>query len=368
MSPARGPPWSVLLVGPLPPPSGGMANQTRQLARLLAGDGCRVTLVQVNEAYPAWIAPIRGVRALFRLVPYLWRLWRATGRADLLHVMANSGWAWHLCAAPAVWIARIRGKPVVVNYRGGEAETFMARQSRWVLPTLKRATAVIVPSEFLEAVFARWGIVALLVPNVVDLSRFAPGERREGPPHLIVTRNLEDIYDIPTALRAFARVRQRFAGARLTVAGSGIRRDALERLAAELNVAQAVTFTGRIDNDRIHELYRSADVLMNPSLVDNMPISLLEAMAAGVPIISTNVGGIPRLVCDGETALLVSPSDPDSMAEAVLRVLVDGNLSQRLRAAGLHSVQAYTWARVRGRLFDVYSRAIDSSSSKECLS
>ena len=92
---------SIGLVGPLPPPSGGMANQTRQLAGLLADTAMAVEIVQANAPYrPAWVARVRGVRALFRLVPYVFRLWRCAGRTDLFHVMANSGWAWHLCAAP----------------------------------------------------------------------------------------------------------------------------------------------------------------------------------------------------------------------------------------------------------------------------
>src|SRR5207248_3897858 len=101
--------------------------------------------------------------ALFRLVPYTFRLWRCAGRNDLLHVMANSGWAWHLFAAPAVWVGRARGVPVVVNYRGGLAEQFLERQSAWVVPTLRHASAVVVPSAFLDRIFRRFGIV----PEVV---------------------------------------------------------------------------------------------------------------------------------------------------------------------------------------------------------
>jgi L-malate glycosyltransferase len=359
--------WSVLLVGPLPPPSGGMANQTRQLALLLADEGCSVTVVQVNAAYrPAWIGRVRGVRALFRLVPYVWRLWRAARRADLIHVMANSGWAWHLCAMPAIWIARLRRKPVVVNYRGGEAERFLLGQAKWILPTLRRASVVVVPSGFLEAIFSRFGIASEIVPNVVDLERFAPGDSHVGPPHLIVTRNLEEIYDLPTALRAFARVRDKFPGARLTVAGSGPLRDDLERFAAALGIAQDVTFTGRVENERIPELYRAADLLLNPSRIDNMPISLLEAMASGVPIVSTNVGGIPYLVRHGETALLVAPGDALAMAAAAVRVLEDPVFGRQLRAAGLDAAQAYTWSRVRRKLFAVYAHEIDTALPKEC--
>jgi glycosyltransferase involved in cell wall biosynthesis len=350
---------SVLLVGPLPPPSGGMANQTQQLARLLADDGCRVRIAQVNTPYrPAWIGSLRGVRAMFRLVPHALQLWREMRDADLVHVMANSGWAWHLFAAPAIWIGRLRGKPVIVNYRGGDAESFLATQGRWILPTLRCAAIVIVPSGFLAGVFARWGVATQTVPNIVDLERFAPGGPRGGPPHLIVTRNLEDIYDLPTALRAFARVREAFPGARLTVAGTGPKRADLERLAATLDLAHAVSFAGRVDNERIADLYKSADVLLNPSRVDNMPISLLEAMASGVPIVSTDVGGIPHLVRDGETALLVGPRDPDAMAAAAVRVLREHQVSQKLRSAGLDAVQAYTWNRVRTRLFGVYTSVV----------
>jgi L-malate glycosyltransferase len=350
---------SIALVGPLPPPPGGMANQTRQLARLLQDSGTIVEVVRSNAPYrPAWVERLRGVRAVFRLAPFLASLWRAGGRVDVFHVMANSGWAWHLFAAPAVWIARWRGRPVVVNYRGGEAEAFMAREARWVVPTLARASAVIVPSGFLAGIFRKHGIGAEIVQNIIDLSRFRPAVRSPADLHLIVTRNLEDIYDIPTALRAFAAVKRVHGGARLTIAGSGPARADLERLARELGVARDVTFAGRIDNEQIADLYRSASLLVNPTRVDNMPISLLEAMASGLPIVSTDAGGIPFLVEDGTTALLVHPGDPDAMARAILRLLDDRALADRLVAAGLAAVQAYTWDRVKPRLLDVYARVL----------
>ena len=354
---------SIGLVGPLPPPSGGMANQTRQLARLLADAAISVEIVQVNARYrPHWIGSVRGVRAVFRLVPYLRHLWRCAGRADLFHVMANSGWAWHLCAAPAVWIARLRGVPVVVNYRGGEAEQFLRRQVAWVRPTLRRAFAIVVPSGFLQDVFGQFEIAAEIVPNIVDLSRFHPGPPRAASHNIIVTRNLEDIYDIPTALRAFAVIRSAYPDATLTVAGSGPRLDALQQLAQTLGVADGVRFTGRIDNEHITELYRNADLMLNPSTADNMPISLLEAMASAVPIVTTNVGGIPHLVTDARNALLVAPGDPSGMAAAAIRVFAEEGLARRLVEAGAESAAGYTWAQVRPRLFGVYARALGVAS------
>jgi glycosyltransferase involved in cell wall biosynthesis len=357
------PELAIGLVGPLPPPAGGMANQTAQLARLLADAGVRVELVQTNAPYrPAWIERARAVRALFRFAPYLVALWRCAGRVDVFHVMANSGWAWHFFAAPAVWIAVLRGKPAVVNYRGGEAERFLNRQSAWVRPTLRRARSVIVPSGFLRDVFARHDVQADIVPNVVDLARFWPAMPQPGRLHLLVARNLEDIYDVPTALRAFARVRTTHPHAKLTVAGSGPKRAELERLCAELGIADDVRFAGRVDHERMADLYRDADVVLNPALVDNMPNSLLEAMASGVPIVSTNVGGVPQLVEHGRTALLVAPGDFEAMAAATLRVAADAQLAESLRAAGLETVQRYSWPNVRAALFAVYARAVGRAS------
>ena len=204
---------TIGLVGPLPPPSGGMANQTRQLARLLAESGLSVELVQVNAPYrpPGWSACAAFARS-FRLVPYLVSLWRSAGRVDLFHIMANSGWAWHLFAAPAIWVAHLRGIPAIVNYHGGEAETFLQRQARWIRPSLcARASASSCHPDFSKACLPAGGYATEIVPNIVDLDRFSPAPRQPGRPHIVVTRNLEEIYDIPTALRAFAQIRDQIS-------------------------------------------------------------------------------------------------------------------------------------------------------------
>ncbi|SCY24568.1 glycosyltransferase family 4 protein [Nitrosospira sp. Nsp13] len=352
------------LVGPLPPPSGGMANQTLQLAKLLRAEGATVEVVQVNRPYrPHWVGGLKGIRAAFRLIPYLAHLWQSAANVRLFHVMANSGWSWHLFAAPAIWIARIRGIPVIVNYRGGEADAFFDKSFAWIKPSLRRTDAIIVPSGFLETVFGKRGFQTRIVPNIIDLSRFSAETGmaallRTDAPHIIVTRNLELIYDNATVLRAFSIVRQTFSTATLTIAGTGPERQALEKLAAELGMADAITFTGRIDNEGMADLYRSADIMVNPSLADNMPISILEALASGVPVVSTDVGGVPYLVEHGETALLVPVKDPVAMAGAILTLLNEPARARKIREAGIASVQQYTWPNVRDRLLAVYEHVL----------
>ena len=355
--------FRIALVGPLPPPSGGMANQTQQLAQLLQQAGAQVEVVQVNAPYqPRWLGSIKGLRALFRLVPYLLHLWRAAGKAELLHIMANSGWSWHLFAAPAIWIGKLRGKAVVVNYRGGEADVFLEKSLIWIRLSLRHADVLLVPSGFLEQVFAKYGYTSRIVPNIIDLARFTPATPAVRHPHIVVARNLEPIYDNATALRAFAIVRQQVPAARMTIAGSGPERQSLEHLAHTLGITDAVTFSGRLENEHMAALYSSAQVMVNPSLADNMPISVLEALASGVPVVSTDVGGVPYLVTHEKTALLVPAKNPDAMAQAILRLLEDAPLRQRLSEAGLALAQQFSWPNVREALFDAYRVALVSAA------
>ncbi len=339
----------VCIVGPMPPPPGGMANQCEQLVRLLCGEGVGVQLVRTNAPYwPRWCGRLPVLRAGVRLLPYLWKLWRAAGRVQVMHVLANSGWAWHLCAAPALWLAKLRGTPVIVNYRGGEADAFFARAPRHVLRSLRQAALRVTPSAFLQRVFARHGLDAQVIPNIVDLARFTPVPVRDfgDSPQLLVARNLEPIYDIQTAIRSFARVRMHFVGARLTIAGTGPELSRLREVVASLGLTEAVDFAGRIDNAAMPALYAQADCALNTSRVDNMPISVLEAFASGVVLVSTAAGGIPDIVADGVSGLLAPVGDDEALAASVCRVLGDPVLAARLRESGRAAAAAYAWSHV----------------------
>lgn len=358
------------LVGPLPPPYGGMANQMRQLEKLLRNEGVIVDLVQVNSHYyPKWVGKIKGIRAAFRLLPYLFNLWQSANEVQLFHIFANSGWSWHLFAAPAIWIARFRNKPVIINYRGGEADEFFEKQFFWVKPSLLKTNAIIVPSGFLEVVFKKRGFFSSIVPNIIDLSRFSAETSTKNllktdSPRILVARNLELIYDNTTALHAFSIVVKNFPTSKLTVTGSGPERQNLEKLVAELGLQDSVTFTGRKNNKEMAALYQNSDIVVNPSLADNMPISILEALASGVPVVSTDVGGVPYLVSHEKTALLVPVQNPAAMADAILSLIKNPTKYQQIRSEGLNLVKNYSWPAVRTLLFGVYENVLRKSTNE----
>jgi len=349
----------LLLVGPLPPPPGGMANQTRQLMRLLQSEGVLVSVVQTNAPYhPVWIGSIKGVRAAFRLAPYLRDLWRLVPGADVVHVMANSGWAWYLFAAPAIWVARRHGKPTIVNYRGGLAAEFLQSSAARVRRTLERA-CLVVPSEFLRAVFGRHGLSALVVPNIVDTDVFRPATRHDPAddqktPHVVIARNLEKIYGIDVGLRALAILRTEHPGLRASIAGSGPDRAQLEALASALGLGSAVRFTGQLDVPAMAALYQSADLVLNPVRADNTPNSVLESLACGVPVVTTNVGGVPHLVEHRVTAWLTEPECPSALAEGMSIVLRDRELQRGLSTQGRIRAERCAWPVVKDQWLQIY--------------
>ncbi len=349
------------MVGPQPPPNGGMALQTRQLVRLLGEAGVEVEFVATNPAYrPTWVGKLQGIRAVFRLLPYLLHVWTLAGRVDVIHLMANSGWSWQLFSTPVIWLSRWRGTPVIVNYRGGNAGQYLSRSARWVLPTLRKAAVLVVPSGFLRDVFHAHGIDSEVVPNIIDGTIFRPARSR--PKNdvftLVITRNLEQIYGVDTAIRALGHLVKQadMPPARLIVAGSGPELETLQGLAEQQCVAAQVHFVGRLERDAVLQLYHEADVLVNPARVDNMPNSVLEAMACGIPVVSTNVGGVPYIVDDERTGMLVPVDDAVAMARAIERLAKEAAFADALVSAGLEQVRGYLWPAVQPQWLAMYQR------------
>nr|WP_305908392.1 glycosyltransferase family 4 protein [Methylomarinum sp. Ch1-1]MDP4521220.1 glycosyltransferase family 4 protein [Methylomarinum sp. Ch1-1] len=222
---------------------------------------------------------------------------------------------------------------------------------------MNKASIIIVPSGYLKHVFADFGFKSEVIPNIINLERFSPrdkGGKRKETPHLIVTRNLEAIYGIKTAIEAVAILKQSHPRIKLSIAGSGPQKEELHQLILKLGLEDNVVFTGKLTPIEIAELYQSADIMLNPTTVDNMPNSVLEAMASGVPIVTTDVGGIPYIVKDGETALMAKVNEAESMANQIKRLLNDPLLCETLITNGLQQVQQYTWSKVKCQWLALY--------------
>jgi glycosyltransferase involved in cell wall biosynthesis len=170
---------------------------------------------------------------------------------------------------------------------------------------------------------------------------------------------MEPIYDIPTVVRAFALIHARVPTATLTLVGSGSQVAEVGRLVQELELSECVRLVGRVPHDEIELYYRDADVFLNASVVDNQPLSLLEAMASGLCVVTTDVGGIIDFVRDGHTGLLVAPQAPQALAEAALRALGDPALFERLVQAAREVTMEHNIPAVVDKWRECYARVSD---------
>lgn len=345
----------VAVVAPSLDILGGQGVQAKLLVDKLAAEGHDVWLVPINPRFPrglAWIRRVPYARTALNELLYLVHL-GALARADVVHVFSASYWSFLLSPLPAMIAGRLLGKRVLLNYHSGEAGDHLGRWGALVHPWLRLADEIVVPSEYLRAAFARHGYRVSVIRNTVDTTTFRYRQRQELRPRLLSARNLEALYRIDNTIEAFALVRGRHPEATLTIAGYGSQEAALRRIAQRAGVA-GIRFTGRVEREAMPALFAEADIFVNSSEVDNQPVSILEAFAAGVPVVSTATGAIAEMVRDGETGLTVPPGDPAALAKAVFRLLEDGELATRIACAARREVEQYTWSCCRDLWLAVY--------------
>lgn len=326
--------------------TGGQAIEARTLVRGFADDpDVRVELQPIDPKIPQWIARIKGVRTLARMPLYWGGMFQRFRRANVVHVFTAAFWPFLLTTTPAVLLARAMGKPVILNYRDGRAADHI--DSRWVRWVLRRADLLVFPSGFLRDLFRRFGLDGEVVYNVVDTDRFRFRRRSPLRPILLSCRLLEELYAVENTIAAFEIVRERCPAAHLIIIGDGDRRPALEAMVRERGI-EGVDFHGSVPHAEVPEWFDRTDILVNSSRIDNMPHSLIEAFAAGLPVVTTPAGGIPYVIEDGRNGLFVPLDDPHAMADAVLRLLENEDLAEQLIEEGRSDCSdRYAWTAAR---------------------
>lgn len=297
---------------------------------------------------------------------------------DVLHIHACSYWGM-VPAVMGVIAGKIWKSRIVITYHGGGAEEYFSKHIRFVKRWLNRADKIIVLSGFLKDIFDRYAIPCVIIPNIVVLQ---PQESRERDiaPHFISIRHLEPLYNIPCILQAYEQVLKHYPDATLDILGKGSLREELEQYVAK-NRLSGVRFLGQVSNKQIYEYLANASIMLSAAKADNMPVSLLEAMNAGLLVISSRVGGVPYMIeeldramgygqwaIDKETnrqspianrpkrptGLLFESDNSDELAEKMLWALEHPQEVSTIIHNAQSEVQKYAWDNVKQELMQVY--------------
>jgi len=355
----------VAIVAPSLDILGGQAVQADRLLRAWRGDaGIEARLVPINPTAGALgrLGNVRYVRALVSELAYLPLLVRELAHADVVHVFSRAYFWFLLAPLPAIVMGRAFGCPVVLHYHNGEAPDHLKR-SPVARAALARVNRIVVPSRYLADVLGECALTTSIVPNVIDLERFSFRVRDPLRPRLLSTRNLHRLYNVECTLRAFQIVQRHRPDASLTVLGSGSRERALRLMAEALRLTN-VRFLGRVPHDAMPGYYADHDLYIQSPDVDNVPNSVVEAFASGLPVVSTDAGGIPRMLTNLEHGLLAPVNDHEGLARHVLRLLDEPETAQRIVRAARRASEAYTWPRVRPEWLHLYRSLVAASANR----
>ena len=369
-----------------PPLGGGAGQANARIAREMAAMGHEVTVL--TSAYRG--LPREETLNGFKIIriPTLRLRQEKCGVIEMAVFMLSSIWFgvrlakkfrphvsisfFTIPSGPAAWaIKKICSIPYIVSLRGGDVPGFMPQQlwfyhrvtARLIRFIWKGAHAVVANSEGLKKLALRTArdLAIEMIPNGVDIDFFSQRGSRPLPPEalkaffekekatvrILSVGRLSSQKAIDQLLLAFSTVQKEVSRpVQLWIVGDGPQRRLLEKMIIDLNLEDSVFLMGWRDRDTLRTFYSSADCFVLPSLDEGMPNALLEAMAAGLPIVATDVAGSSELVKEGVNGLLVPPASPAALAQALISLVTDDPLRSRMAKSSSERVLGYNWKEV----------------------
>jgi glycosyltransferase involved in cell wall biosynthesis len=370
----------LVVSGIWPPDPGGPASHAPALAVFLRERGHAVEVVTTADRAPeprdysvTWVS--RGLPPGVRHAAVVRQVARHARRSDVVYATSM--------VRRAALGSSVARRPLVVKLVSDEVFERQQREGRFAGTldefqrvsgarvrflrstrnrALRSARRVLCPSSYLRDVALGWGLDPerlSVLPNPAPVVPALPSrdalrdELELSGPTLAFAGRLGPQKSLDVALEAVAEL----PDVTLVVAGDGPDRGALERRARELGVDGRARFLGSVPRDGVLRLFRAADASVLSSSWENLPHTVLEALAVGSPVIATSVGGVPEVVRDGENGLLVPVRDPHALAEAIRRFFADDDLRSRLAAAAPGSVAALSEDAVFSRIEETLAEA-----------
>lgn len=283
---------------------------------------------------------------LMRLFDMLATVWRKRNQYRFATVDVFSGLAFVWAELVTFLLARL-GKQYVLILHGGSLPEFSKRWPGRVSRLLGSAAYVTAPSSFLLEKMQPYYDDIRFLSNPIDINKYRYAVRGKISPNFVWLRAFHEIYNPLLCIRVFHSIHSKYPSARLTMIGPDKGDGCFDKaraLSNALGVTESIIWTGKIPNADVSNWLGQSDVFLNTTDVDNTPVSVMEAMACGLCIVSTNVGGLPHLLADNENALLVPPNDPQAMEAAICRLLTDPYLAQELSANARQKAEQFDWA------------------------
>lgn len=245
-------------------------------------------------------------------------------------------------------LCRIIGLKYITILHGGKLENRLKHSAKLSHLIFKNAYALVAPSNFLKTVFESYGYNHIkYIPNSITINNYDFTNRSIKKVKLLWVRSFSSIYNPELAILVLEKLIEKGYDAQLTMVGPEVdgSLNKVQNLANSKHLK--VNFTGKLSKEEWIALSKDSNIFINTTNFDNTPVSVIEAMALGLPIVSTNVGGLPFLISDNEDGLLVDPRDVEAMTNAVVRLSSDEILRNNLVINARSKVENFAWEAVK---------------------
>ncbi|MCK4664765.1 MAG: glycosyltransferase family 4 protein [Bacteroidales bacterium] len=252
-----------------------------------------------------------------------------------------------------VIIGKVLNKKTIITYHGGGLQDFLDKHTRLIKYFLSKADIITVPSEFLQDILGKYSLNSILLPNVIREDNVEFKKRDIIRPYITVTRSLEAVYNIPLVIEAFMEIKKKYKNAKLCIIGDGSLKEKLKNKVKVLGIKD-IEFVGKVKNSEIGKELNKSDIFINPTTKDSFSVSMFEAFACGLPVISTNVGAIPNYLIDGENGMLIDPGSVEQLISKIEYILGNQVDTQIIIANAYKALQKYTLRNLKNKYIEIY--------------
>lgn len=339
------PKFRLSVIGLFPPLVGGLVELSEAMASNMEKEGHIVLRINVGLGFISYL-----------VLPWLYiRYLLAIARSDVVLLISGSGSALSLKMLPAVLIARVMGKKCFMQFAGGAAVT---NASSWRLPkklVFRLLHAVIVPTEPIKEALVRHGIQAKyrVIPHIVNVELFENKQKNLENHTLIAVKGLSSFSGHELLIDVFTLVKKRIPDVQLEILGDGPPRNHLEELVRQRKL-EGIHFRGNIPHNKVPKLIQNADIFVHCSRYESFGIALVEAMAAGLPVVAFSVGGIPEVVPDKKAGFLLPYGDIQSFADRIIQLLADSQKYTEISKCARNHSKRFSWNSLRNEWLDLY--------------
>jgi phenylacetate-CoA ligase len=345
----------VAIVSPFPPMVGGMAVLAEAIEKGLVSQGVKTIRINTNPILPSLFKG-SAIGRFVQLFIFILNL-RKIAFCNAALVISSSGDYFYSKALLTLYFGKIFNRKVIVDFVGGGVLEFSGDETSRFARSIKNFDLVIVPSSPFKKWFEEAGIPCEILPHIVDIEKYSQAEKVNQNPVFLSAKSLEEHSNIESIIKAFALVKDKLPGAKLLITGKGPHKEVLRSLIKDLKI-DGVEFLQNISNDEMPGIFGSATLLLHATRIESFGIVIVEALASGTPVISSNVGGIPDIIKDGYNGYLIEYDDHYAMADRIMKLLTNRELYHNFREAGIQTAKAYAASVISPKLIDLILRIL----------